>query len=190
MGPMADLRQVRSGERDKVDAHALSALARRQHGVLSSAQLQAGGLSRATISRWVAASRLHRIHPRVYAYGHSAISLRGRLWGALLYAGPGAAFSHTTAAWLWSLIDAEPKRIHLTVTGRRRSLPEVRVHHSRQLDLLHCQGLPTTPVSRTLVDIATQLSAGQLRRALAEADFRGMLDIRELEAALAPPSRL
>ena len=33
--------------------------------------------------------RLHRIHRQVYALGHAALSLQGRLWAALLYARPG-----------------------------------------------------------------------------------------------------
>ncbi|MGA9634187.1 MAG: hypothetical protein WBQ41_02985 [Solirubrobacterales bacterium] len=134
----------------------------------------------------VAAGRLHRIHPHVYCIGHSALSLRGRLCAALLHAGPGAALSHTTAAWLCSLIDAEPRRIHLSVPGRLHSLPGVCAHHTRRLEATDCCGLPATTVARTLVDIGTMLTASQLRRALAEADCRGLLDIGEIEGALKP----
>jgi very-short-patch-repair endonuclease/predicted transcriptional regulator of viral defense system len=181
---MPHLRQVRLAHRDTVDAEALVRLAERQHGVLSSTQLKVCGMSRAAISRWTGAGRLHRVHPRVYALGHGALSLWGRLWAALLYAGPGAAFSHTTAAWVWSLIDAEPKRIHLTVPGRRRSLPEVRVHHSRRTEVTECRSLPVTSVARTLVDVGSMLTPRQLRRAIAEADYRSLLDPRDLERVL------
>src|SRR5919106_4728196 len=111
---MPDLRQVRLAERDKVDAEGLAKLAAGQHGVLSSRQLRAAGMTRAAISRWTKAGRLHRVHPRVYALGHAALSLDGHLSAALLYGGDQAVLSHTTAAWIWSLIDAEPTRIHLT----------------------------------------------------------------------------
>ncbi len=131
---MATLRRVRLAQRDKVDAEGLVRLAEGQDGVLSTRQLQSMGLTRAAISRWAKAGRLHRVLPHVYALGHGALSLRGRIWAALLYAGPAAVLSHTTAAWAWSLIDTEPRRIHLTVPGRRRSLPEVRTHHSRQIE--------------------------------------------------------
>jgi predicted transcriptional regulator of viral defense system len=181
---MADLRQVRLAQRDKVAAEGIAAMATRQHGVVSSTQLQKAGLSRAAISRWAASARLYRIHPRVYALGHSSLSLRGRLWAALLYAGPGAAFSHTTAAWLWELIDAEPRLIHLTVPGRRLSLPDVRVHHSREVDALQCRGLPVTPVPRTLLDLAGVIPARQLRRVLSEADYRALLDADDTAAVL------
>ncbi len=41
-----------------------------------------------------------------------------------------------------------------------------------------------TDVPRTLLDLGGALSARQLRRALSEADYRGLLDTREVEAVL------
>jgi hypothetical protein len=181
---MPYLRQVRFAQRNKGDANGLARLAMRQHGVVTAAQLQGAGLSRPAISRWTASGHLHRVHPRVYAVGHSALSLDGRLAAALLYAGSSAAFSHTTAAWLWRFIEAEPQTIHLTVPGRRHSLPEVAVHHSRSVKTAKCRGLPVTSVPRTLLDLAGTLSARQLRRAIAEADYRGLLDEHEIRSVL------
>jgi very-short-patch-repair endonuclease len=181
---MSLLRQVRLADRDKVDAEKLVRLAGRQGGVLSARQLRALGLTRAAISRWMHAGRLHRIHPHVYALGHSALPLEGRLFAALLYGGGSAVLSHTTAAWVWSLIEVEPKRIHLTVPGRRRSLPDVRIHHSRRVDPATRRNLPVTSVERTLLDVAAMVSPRQLRRALAEAGYRGLLNPGELRAML------
>jgi very-short-patch-repair endonuclease len=183
---MATLRRISPAQRGKLDAEGLADVARGQSGVVSRAQLESHGVSDSSVSRWVVASRLQRIHSGVYALGHSALSLRGRLWAALLYAGPNAALSHTTAAWLWSLIDTEPRRIHLTVPGRLHALPGVCSHHSRRFETARCRGLPVTPVARTLVDIGAMLTARQLRRALAEADYRGLLDVGEIERALKP----
>jgi Transcriptional regulator, AbiEi antitoxin/Protein of unknown function (DUF559) len=176
--------RVTPAQRDKRDAEGLAGLATRQHGVVSRAQLESLGISRSAISRWVAVGRLHRIHPGVYSVGHSALSLDARLQAAWLYAGSGAAFSHTTAAWLWRVIDDEPKRIHLTVPGRRSSLPGVRLHHSRRLEIIDCRGLPVTTVARTLLDLASLVSPRQLRRALAEADYWRLLDPVELDSVL------
>jgi predicted transcriptional regulator of viral defense system len=181
---MVDLRQVRLAEGDKVDAEGLARLAASQSGVVSAAQLHDHGLRRAAISRWVAAGRIHRIHRHVYALGHTALSIDGRLRAALLYAGIGAVLSHTTAAWAWQLIASEPKTIHVTVPGRRRSLPGVRIHHSRHVDATDCRGFQVSSVARTVVDMAGMLSARQLRRALAEADYRGLLDLGEVSEAL------
>ena len=108
---MPVLRPVTPAHRGKVDTERLAELAGRQSGVVSRAQLESVGVSDSAMSRWVQSHRLHRIHPGVYAVGHAALSLDGRLIAALLYGGDDAVFSHTTAAWLWRLIDAEPKRI-------------------------------------------------------------------------------
>jgi hypothetical protein len=186
---MPVLRPVRLAERNKVDAEGLVRLAEQQHGVLSSAQLRSLGLTRASISRWTQAGRLHRVLPGVYALGHSALSLNGRLFAAVLYGGEDAVLSHTTAAWVWGLIAAEPTRIHLTVSGRRPSLPEVRVHHSRHVEHVERGSWPVTPVPRTLLDIAAMLRPRQLRRILAEADFRRLLNPAELRSALSKGRR-
>jgi very-short-patch-repair endonuclease len=112
------------------------------------------------------------------------VSLDARLIAALLYAGDQAVFSHTTAAWIWSLIVTEPTRIHLTVPGRRSSLPGVRVHRSRDVAQATCSGLPVTSIARTLVDLAGMLSFRELRRALAEAEYQNLLSIPEVKSVL------
>lgn len=173
-----------SDSRTDADADGVRRLAERQHGVVSREQLRDHGLSDTMVARWLGNGRLLRLHRGVFALGHTTLSLKGRLWAALLYADPDAVLSHTTAAWIWSLIEAEPARVHITVAGRRRSLPDVRVHHSRQVAVVHYRGFPVTPVARTLVDLATTLSAGQIRRALAEADFRGLLDPVDAQDAM------
>jgi predicted transcriptional regulator of viral defense system len=181
---MTEPGQIPAQIRPESAAEGLSGLAQRQHGVVSRAQLHAQGVAGTAITRWLRAGRLHRIHPHVYALGHRAISLEGQLWAALLYAGGGAVLSHTTAAWMWSLIDAEPRRIHLVARDRRRSLPGVRVHRRRLVERAECRGLPVTPVARTLLDLAGTLSFRQLRRAMSEADYRGLLDPSEIAAVL------
>jgi hypothetical protein len=171
-----------SDSRTQIDAEALDVLVVRQSGVVSRQQLRDLGFSDTMIARWLESGRLHRLHRQVFAVGHTAISIEGRLWAALLYAGRDAVFSHTTAAWLWRLIDAEPTRIHLIGPGRRSSLPDVRIHHSRQIGRAECRGFPVTSVARTLLDIAGMLPFRQLRRALAEAEYRKLLEPAEIFA--------
>jgi cbb3-type cytochrome oxidase subunit 1 len=50
-------------------------IAARQHGVVKSSQL---GLGKATIAEWVRAGRLHPLYRGVYAYGHTALSQKGK----------------------------------------------------------------------------------------------------------------
>ena len=173
-----------SDSRTQIDAESLEALVVRQRGVVSRQQLRDLGLSDTMIARWLRTRRLHRLHRQVFAIGHTALSIEARLWAALLYAGTGAVLSHTTAAWIWSLIDTEPTCIHLSVCGRRSSLPDVRIHHTRRVEAVEHRGFRVTPVSRTLLDLASSVTLRQLRRALAEADYGGLLDLGEIGSVL------
>jgi hypothetical protein len=145
---------------------------------MSRAQLRSLGLGRSTLSRWVASGRLHRVHPGVYAVGHRALSLDGRLRAALLYAGPSALLSHTSAGWVWEILDRPPSRIHVTVPAARRcrQVPGICIHRTRYIDAARCRGFRVTRIARTLRDLAWVLPAPQLRRVLAEADYRGLLN--------------
>jgi very-short-patch-repair endonuclease len=126
---------------------------------------------------------LHTVHRGIYALGHPNVPIEGRLVAALLHAGPGAVLSHHTAAWWWQLLDPVPDVIDVSAPGRRSSLEGVRVHHPRVLDGTRWRRLPITTVPRTLRDIAAEASIEELRRALAQADYRRLLDIDEVSAA-------
>lgn len=162
----------------------VAALAKRQSGVVARSQLKRIGVADAVIDRWLKRARLHRIHPRVYAVGHTALDLRGRLTAALLYAGPGAALSHQTAAYWCSLLPIQPSTIHVSTRRHCRSLSLVRVHRRRMLDRVLHRDLPVTTVDRTLLDLAAAMPFSDLRKALAEADYRSLLDRDTLSAAL------
>jgi hypothetical protein len=85
---------------------AIGALAGRQYGVVSRAQLDALGVSRGAIERRLARRRLLHVHRGVYAVGHRAPRREARWLAAVLAAGEGAVLSHRSAAALWPLITA------------------------------------------------------------------------------------
>src|ERR1700732_5358867 len=97
-------------------------VAGRQWGRISWRQLRAL-VSSATIADWLRQGYLHRLLPRVYAVGHAGRSTEADLAAALLYAGPGAALSHATAAWWLGLADHQTSVIHVRTPRRCRSLP-------------------------------------------------------------------
>ena len=167
---MGQVQPDEPAQRARIGSAAIALAAQRQGGIVSREQLIDAGLSGSAISRWKAAGRLHRVLPRVYAVGHTALGIEGRLHAALLHVGPGAALSHTTAAWWWALIDSRPRRIHdSTTTKRGFSSSAICVHRPKVLEPAVHRQLPVTPVARTLVDLAAMLPDAQLRRALAEA---------------------
>lgn len=157
-------------------------VAERQWGVIAAWQLEQCGVSSSALSRWVASGRLHRIYPRVYAVGHRTICAEGRLLAAILYAGPGAALSHTSAASWWELIPYLPDTAHVLTPIRRQSLKSVRVHPAKEVGRVMYRGLPVTPVARTLLDFASLASVDSVRKAVAEADFKRLIDLDAIDA--------
>ena len=159
-------------------------MAERQHGVLHREQLRALGVSGSAISRWEAAGRIHRLYPSVYALGHRALDDEGRLRAALLYAGPGAVLSHLTAAWLWEIVDTQPRTIDLSATREIITQPGLVIHRRREVEAATHRELSVTSVRLALLDAASALPFGQLRRALAEAEYRRLVTLDEVGGIL------
>jgi predicted transcriptional regulator of viral defense system len=165
---MAEMLRVIPAIRGQHAAFRVARIAERQWGVVTRAQLRGAGLSDAGVDRWVESGRIHRIHRGVYAVGHRSLAIEGRLAAALLYAGPTAMLSYTTAAWWWGIQKTAPRLIHISAPGRRASPAGVRLHHPRRLEGTRHKRLPATTVERTLLDLSSMLPFticdGQLRR--------------------------
>lgn len=174
--------QVAHTPRARQAKPAVAALAGRQWGVVARTQLERAGVGRMTVSRWLQDGHLHRLYPGVYAVGHRALSVEGRLAASLLHAGPGAMLSHATAAWWWGLWETAPARIHVSAPGRRRSVPGLAVHGRRQLERVWHRRLPVTTVAQTLLDLATDAAPRALRRALAEAEYQRLVALDAVAA--------
>jgi hypothetical protein len=155
-----------------------------QWGVIDHRQLRECGLTRSAISRWVAAGRLHRRYHGVYVVGHTSLPVEGELTAALLAAGPGAALSHATAAWWWRLIEQRPRTIEISLPQHRQGPPGVKLHHRRDLQRTSHRRFPVTPIIQTLLDFASTATVDETRRALAEGEYRRLVDLRKIPAAL------
>jgi hypothetical protein len=104
IGPLVALLPDVRKESDKSDPDTFIArLAASQHGIVTTAQLRASGISFPGINRRVQTARLHRLHRGVYAVGHRRLSKEGRWMAAVLACGPGAVLSHLSAAELWRI---------------------------------------------------------------------------------------
>lgn len=176
--------------RDKFDPppldHAIAAVARTQHGVISYEQLLSLGLSRSAIERRVRAGRLHPLHAGVYAVGHTRLSRNGRFMAAVLACGEGAVLSHRSAAAHWNLTREAPVRTDVTVPSRGgRKRPGITIHRTRRLpgqERTSKDGIPVTIVARTLLDLA---DAVPVEGAVARADRAELLDIDEVHRTIA-----
>lgn len=167
----------------------VATVAERQFGRISRAQLQENGVAPATVAGWIEHGYLHRELPHVYAVGSRARTTESDLAAALLYAGPGAALSHATAAWWLGLLEEKPRRIQVTTPRRCRSLTSVRVYDRRRRGRILHRRLALTSVPEILFDVAATAPLRDLRRALAGADYRGLLDLQEIDRLLRSGAR-
>ena len=156
-------------------------IAERQWGRVSWGQLRRV-VSKAVISKWVLEGYLHPLHPRVYAVGHRSGPIEADLAAALLYAGPGAMLSHTTAAWWWKL--TSQARIEVSTPRKCRSVRGVKVHGRRSLDPVWHRGLTVTTVPQTLLDYASKAAFNDVRYVLAEADYHRLIDLDAVRTIL------
>jgi predicted transcriptional regulator of viral defense system len=164
---------------------ALAPLAGRQWGVVSLAQLHSLGVGRSGVTRRVQGGRLRRLHRGVYAVGGAVLPREGRWLAAVLACGPGAVLSHVSAAVHWNLLGYELARPRSRPPRPARGPgdPPARSHALGARDITTHQGIPTTTLARTLLDIAARVSPHHLERALAQSerlqlyDHRALLDV-------------
>ena len=158
-----------TGTHGRLDAeHA--ALAARQEGVASLAQLVAIGFTASAIHKRASSGRLHRVHQAVYSLAPPELLSRdGRFMAAVLACGPGAVVSHRSAAALHELRATARSGIEVTVPRENIRVGEgVQIHRSRTLtaaDVTTVKSIPCTTVARTLLDLAAVLPRRGVRAA-------------------------
>lgn len=160
----------------------IAALAQRQGGHVTRAQLVAEGLGTTTIDRHVTIGRLIRVHRGVYAVGHLPTNPIDRAHGVLLAAGPRSALAAGSAAALWDLFTAWPVQTQL-ISPLQRRVPGVTTHRCGTLlhrDITTLHGLRVTSPARTLLDIARSISTRKLHRFHNELRMRGLITNAQL----------
>ena len=163
-------------------------LVRRQHGVITRAQLRELGFTDRAIEHRLATARLHPVYRCVYAVGRAELHQHGRWMAAVLACGAGALLSHRSAAELWgirkqprgrievSIVSDAPRRVKRLLVHRRRALSET--------DITEHQGIPVTSPVCTLIDLATVIARDAVEAAVNEADRLNLVDPEALRAAL------
>lgn len=168
---------------------AVIALARRQHGVVSIAQLHSIGLGRNAVAGRVARGWLRRLHQGVYAVGALESPLTAPA-GAILATGGRAVISHRTAAVIWGILEdrpGDPTQITL-LNARSQGRRGIRVHHGNleRKEIRTRHDLPLTAPARTLRDLAAT-APNELEHAINEAQVKRLVTQRDLEALLTRP---
>lgn len=152
---------------------AVAWVAERQLGLITTAQLEAAGIGRGAIAARRGRGLLHPVHRGVYLVGHATPVPGARALAAVLACRPKAFVSHSSAALLWGLTEAEPQETEVTIPERNcRSRAGIIVHKTRSLhphDRTTKFGIPITSPARTAIDYASTSSYGEAERAIAEA---------------------
>ena len=166
----------------------IAALADAQHGIVSLTQLRQAGLTDTAVRKRAANGRLHRIYRGVYAVGRRRLGRNGRLAAAVLACGPGAVVSHRSAANVIGLAATAWRAIEVTVPTRAGCAhPGLAIHRSSTLgarDVTQVDGIPSTTVARTLLDLADVLPPRRLLHSIEAAERLGIYDGREVAHAI------
>lgn len=153
-------------------SRALAERAARQHGNVTRDQLVDAGWSRMQIVRRTEAGWLIPRHREVYALGHVPRSRESRWHAAVLALGEEAVLSHRAAGALWGIVrGAVPTDVTLPAgfgAHRRDGI----VVHRQELPPEHVagrDGIPTTTLLRTMLDLAAVLRTRRLASAFEQA---------------------
>ncbi len=160
-------------------------VARRQHGVVTVAQLAAVGIHRRGIAHRVAHGRLTPLHRGVYRVGPLGDELSG-VMAAVLACGPTAVASHRTAARLHGFWDWRGVTDVTATEGQPRSRPGITVHRRRveEGERTSVRGIPVTTPERTIRDLAPVVGETHLGRVIEEAQVQRKLDDASLTRAV------
>jgi hypothetical protein len=169
----------------------LRALARRQHGVFTLAQVIEAGFTRPVVRRRLASRAWEEIIERVYRVSASKpIDWWQRQMAAVLASG---GVSGALAAAALHGISKPPAMPEVLLRRKPRRELGAFVHTSAAIDavdLVVVEGIPSTSVARTLIDLGGRLPAHQIEDMLDTALVRRLVTIHRLrdraEALWAP----
>jgi very-short-patch-repair endonuclease len=164
------------------------------HGVAARWELlDAGEKSRAIQAR-IESGRYLRLYEGVYAIGHAELTVYGRRRAVVLTCGRRAVLSHRSAAGAWGLRPDGGAKWDVTVrrASAVRPAAPVRVFRYPTLrddEVVDLDGVPTTTVARTLLDLAAVVPAHHLRRAVERAEQLELFDLTAVTRTLADHPR-
>jgi hypothetical protein len=168
-------------------ATAIATLGAKQEGLVSRSQLEAHGLSRGQVARWVRDGRLHPVFRAVYELGHRNLGSRARMRAASL-ACPGAVVSHRSAAALLGIGEVAPVVVDVIPSEQRgRQIDGIKPHRvpfPARHELVAVRGIVCTSVARTVVDLAGTYGEDGLRKTFERAAAEGKLNLGAIQRVL------
>jgi very-short-patch-repair endonuclease len=130
----------------------------------------------------------------VYAIGHADLTVYGKRRAVVLACGRRAVLSHRSTAGAWGLRPDGGTKWDVTVRRPSSVAPAapVRVFRYPTLrddEVVNLDGVPTTTVARTLLDLAAVVPPHHLRRAVERAEQLELFDLTAVTRTLAAHPR-
>ena len=143
-----------------------------------------------TIAGWIDRGRLVRVHHGVYAVGLPNQTAWARACAAVLACGDDSALSRAASLALWEL-GTWPHTMEVTAPTLR-TRPGIRTYRSETLegDVRRHQGIRTTSVVRTILDLQPRCSDRRLTRLVNDARRAKRLPAAQLADLLARCTRI
>lgn len=162
----------------------ISAIAYRQHGLITTRQLRGLGLTYSAIAKRAHKGKLFRVHQGVYSVGHIVNTERSKWMAAVLATGEDAALSHFAAASLWGVWPNKVRGIEVVVPREIRGHRGFTFHtvvDLTRVDVRVVDGIRVTSVPRTLLDLAERLSILRLAKIVDTAGYSGYVNFSEMD---------
>ena len=157
----------------------LAEWAARQWGAITRKQLLALGYSSDEIRGMLKRGMLIRMHRGVYVLGALSPAPEQRWAAALLAGGTGAVLSQTASAGNFGWI--QPREIiEISAPRKRRGDERLTIHERKSIEVTQHNGLPTTTVAQTLLDLAA--AGWSIDRFTQEAAATGQISLDALRA--------
>lgn len=178
--------------RGKTYRSELRACALGHHGYVTARDIEHLGIPDGVLARLVVRGRLLPVADGVYRLDDAPTTRWNAFAEAVLQVGHGAVLSHDSVLALHHLGGHEPDRLRVSVphpvtraaTGRPPRHIEILHHAVGPQDLTTYHGIPSTTVTRALLDCRPLLALGLLVQAAEDAVERGLLLRRERHAVL------
>jgi very-short-patch-repair endonuclease/predicted transcriptional regulator of viral defense system len=175
---------MRSREIDRL----IDALAARQHGIVTRAQLVDAGVPGDGVRWRVERGSLHRLHRGVYRVGPTEGRCT-REMAAVLACAPGATLGHRSATAAWAMLHpAASAPVDVVTHAWRRPQHGIRIRRARSLlddEVTVLDGVPITTPARTILDLASSGRAREVVRAVDEGIALRRFTLEELKTLVA-----
>jgi hypothetical protein len=170
------------------------AIAATQHHVLLTSQAVAVGMPKRTCARRIAEGRSQKIFRGAQLIGPGPVLWTHRAQAAVLLAGDLAGLSARASGVLWTLDECRMGPIDVVVRyPHDLQLPGVITHRTRLLspaDLRRREGITTTRIERTIVDLGRYLPPLALEKAMESAFRQRHTTVEAVERYLADVGHL